>query len=68
MTDWKKYHLIVKGKIKGIGTKDQMWKRGQMIRPFTTDWSVSSVSKEISNLPDMDKFLEDLEEELQNDE
>ena len=68
MTNKKPYHLIVKGKIKGTGTRDQMWKRGQMIRPLTSDWSVSSVSKEISNLPDMDKFLEDLEKELQNDE
>lgn len=68
MTDWKKYHLIVKGKIKGTGSKDQMWKRGQMLRPFTTDWSVSSVSKEISNLPNMVKFLEDFEKEIKNDE
>ena len=68
MTDWKKYHLIVKGKIKGTGTRDQMWQRGQMLRPLTTDWSVSSVSKEISNLPDMDEFLKNFEEELKNDE
>tara|TARA_R100000773_G_scaffold18999_2_gene17155 strand:+ start:126 stop:332 length:207 start_codon:yes stop_codon:yes gene_type:complete len=68
MTNKKPYHLIVKGKIKGTGTRDQMWKRGQMLRPFTNNWSVASGSQEIANSLNMYEFLKNFEEEIKNDE